>query len=156
MRYFYVLLVLPTLALAQAPEGQVQPQSQPPTFAEFKQQMQPVIEHSLPAMHKMRECVSKANSKQATEACMQIMAENIQALQKKMGAPAGAQSQGMPPMDKFPEGFEWNDQVKQKMLRNMDRAIVQNTAMQECLQNSNTKEEMGNCMRSKMPAPASQ
>jgi hypothetical protein len=151
MKYFLALLVLPALASAQAPEGQ----GQPPSFDQFRQAMLPVIEQSLPAMQQTRECVAQSDSKEATVECMQKMADMARSLQAKMGAPAGAGATPPPAneMVKPPEGFEWNQETKQRMLQEMDRSIQQSVAMQECLQGSKTGEEMGNCMRSKQPAP---
>jgi hypothetical protein len=149
MKYLAVLLFLPGLALAQPQQAQ-----QPLSFEEYKKAMQPAIEESLPVMRATRACLDEAATKEASEQCMITNAEKVIALQKKLGSPAAAEPQDPQEMGKFPEGFAWNEDVKKKMLQNMDRAIEFNTIKQECLTSSNTKEEMGECMRSKMPAPS--
>jgi hypothetical protein len=148
MKYLAVLMFLPALAMAQPPEAQ----TQMPTFDEYKQAMQPAVDESLPIMRDTRTCLDKASNKEAAEQCMITNAEKVIALQQKLGGSAAAAPQDPQKMGKFPDGFEWNDEVKQKLLQNMDRAIEFNTAKQACLKVSNTKEEMGDCMRSKMPA----
>jgi hypothetical protein len=149
MKYLAVLMLLPTLAMAQPPQAQ----TQPPTFEEYKKAMQPAVDQSLPIMRETRACLDKATSKEATEQCMITNAEKVIALQQKLGSPAAAEPQDPQQLGRFPEGFEWNEDVKKKMLQNMDRAIEFNTAKQECFKTSNTKEEMGECLRNKMPAP---
>lgn len=152
MKYFAVLMFLPALAMAQQPPSGTQTQPQPPTFEEYKQAMQPAIEQSLPIMRETRDCLEKADTKEATEQCMVTNAEKVISLQQKLGAPTTEAPQDPQEMGKLPEDFEWNDEVKKKLLENMDRAIEFNTIKQECLGGSDTKEEMGTCMRSKMPA----
>jgi hypothetical protein len=146
MKYLLPLLLLPSLALAQPPAPQGQSQ-QPPDFNAFKQSMQPVIEKSLPAMKETRECVSKAQTQEDVKKCMQAMAKKAQAIKEEL-----AGSSDTPPVaSKVPDDFKWDPETKKLMLQNMDRSIKMNTSMQECLGKSSTREEMGECMRSKMP-----
>ncbi len=160
MKYLVALLFLPALALAEAPEGQPQPQPQPqqqpqtksPSFEEYKKAMLPALEESLPVMHQTRECVNKATSKEETEQCMITNAEKVVAFQKKLGVPTGEAPLDPQKLGRFPEGFEWKEEVNQKMLQNMDQAIQFNTVKQECLQTSGTIEEMKACMGAKWPA----
>jgi hypothetical protein len=155
MKYLAVLIFLPTLAMAQSPQAQPpQDQTKPITFEEYKKAMQPAIDQSLPIMRETRACLDRAATKEAAEQCMVTNAEKVISLQQKLGGSAAAEPQDPKEMGKFPEGFEWNEEVKTKILQNMDRAIEFNTAKQECLQGSATKEAMGECMRSMMPAPA--
>ena len=150
MKYLLPFFLLPSLALAQAPEGQTQApeaQVQGPTFDQFKQSMQPIMEKSLPAMQETRQCINKANSKEDVEKCMNTMAERVKEIQKQ----AGGQEKAV--TSKAPDDFKWNPETKEMMLKNMDRSIKQNTAMLECLGKSGNREEMGSCMRSKLPAP---
>lgn len=150
MKYLLPFFLLPSLALAQAPETQTpapEGQMQAPTFDQFKQSIQPIMEKSLPVMKETRECINKANSKEDVEKCMNAMAEKVKEIQKQAGG------QGKEVTSKAPDDFKWNPETKQMMLKNMDRSIKQNTAMQECLGKSNNREEMGNCIRSKLPAP---
>jgi hypothetical protein len=158
MKYLAALLFLPAIALAQAPEGQPQSQQQPQpkalSFEEYKKAMLPALEESLPVMHQTRECVSKAASKEATEQCMITNAEQVVAFQKKLGAPTGETPLDPQKLGRFPQGFEWNEDVNKSMLQKMDQAIQFNTVKQECLQTSATTEEMKACMGSKWPAPS--
>ena len=153
MKYLAVLLFLPAIALAQDPAPAQGTQTQAPSFEEYKKVMQPAVEESLPIMRETRACLDKATTKEATEQCMITNAEKVIALQQKLGAPTSAAPQDPHELGKFPAGIEWNEELKQKMLQNMDRAIVFNEAKQECLKSSNTKEQMAECLRDKMPAP---
>ena len=157
MKYLLSLFFLPSLALAQAPSAspeQMQPppsseqkqQMQPPPFDEKKAQMQPMFEKSLPAMKQTRECVAKAKSKEEVEECMNTMAEMAKEFQKQTGV------QGPSPTTEAPEGFEWNEQTKQSMLKSMDVSIRRTNFTLECLGQSNNSGEMGNCMRRKLQA----
>ena len=155
MKYLATLLFLPTLVLAQAPENQAQPQQtphpQPVSFEQYKKSMQPIVEQSLPLMRETRECVSKATTQEATEECMLTNTKKVFAMQEKMGGPTAQTQQDPVKLSKFPEGFEWNLEANQKILHNMDNAIQRNTIALECMSVSNSREEMANCMRSKMP-----
>ena len=155
MKYLATLLFLPALALAEAPEGQPQPQQppQPPSFEQYKASMQPILEQSLPLIRETRECVSKADSKEATEECMLTNTKKVLAMQEKMGGPMAHTQQDPVKLSKFPEDFEWKPEVNQKILQNLDNAIQRNSAALDCLSGSNTREEMAACMRSKMPQP---
>lgn len=145
MKILLPFLLLPSLVLAQeAPEGQT---PEPPNFDQFKQTMLPVIEKSLPTMKETRECVSQADSKEAVEKCMNAMAEKAQEIQKEFGG------EGKAVTSKIPEDFKWDPETKKAMLAEMDRSLKQNTAVKECLSKSNTREEMGGCMRAKLPPP---
>ena len=148
MKYLAVVLFLPALALAQT--QQAQPQA--PSFEEFKQFMQPALAQSLPLMKETRDCLEKAATKETTEQCIIDNAKKVIALQQKLGGSAAPPPQDPEKIGRFPEGFEWNQEVKQQMLEKMDRAINFNTVQQECLGHSNSKEEMDECMRSKLSA----
>jgi hypothetical protein len=102
-------------------------------------------------MRETRECVSKATTKEATEECMLINTKKVLALQEKMGGPTAQTQQDPVKLSKFPEDFEWNEGVNQTILQNMDTAIQRNTTALECMSVSNSREEMANCLRSKMP-----
>ena len=148
MKYLLPFLILPTLVMAQAPEGQMQA----PSFQQIKQSMLPVIEESLPGMKKARACLSKADALPDVEKCMKTMAEMAQATQKKLGMPAGQKPSA--DIGKPPEGFEWNAETKKNMLSNIDRSIEQNSVMLECMKKSNSNDEMNECMSSKMSPPS--
>ncbi len=150
-----LLILLPGLVLAQPPQGQplqeqmpAAPKGQmptPPPFDEFKKTMSPMVEKTLPAMKETRECVSKAESKEAVEKCVNAMAQKAQEIQKQAGKPGTAVAR------KMPADFEWTPERKQMMLKQMDLSITRNSAMHECLGQSNTREEMDTCMRSEVP-----
>ena len=136
------------------PQGHPAPQGQmkQPTFEQFKSAMQPVIDETLPAMQQTRECVSKSTSIEETEKCMKTMSDVAESLRQKTGShviPSAKETSG-----KAPAGFEWNEENKAKILKNMDHSITYSTSMQECLKSSTSNEEMSQCMRGKMPAPA--
>ncbi|MEN8180568.1 MAG: hypothetical protein ABFS39_18370 [Pseudomonadota bacterium] len=142
MKILLPFLLLPSLVLAQAPEEQT---SAPPSFDQFKKTMGPIIEKTLPTMKETRECVSKAESKEDMEKCMNAMAQKVQEIQQQSGG------QGKAVTSKTPDDFKWTPENKKMMLTGMDRSIKRNTAIHECLGTSNTREEADNCMRTKMP-----
>jgi hypothetical protein len=147
MKYLLSLLFLfPGLVLAQQPPGG-QPEGS--FFEHFKQTMEKTMEMSLPAMKETRSCVAKANSQADAEKCMKTMAKKVKEIQTSLGMPAGAGPNAMD-MAKPPEGFKWNKESKEKLLKNIDMSITQGSDMLECLKSSKTQEGMGKCMRGKM------
>lgn len=147
MKYLLPILLLPSLAFAEPPEEQMKA----PSFEQYKSTMQPVLQDSLPAIKETRACVNKASSKEEFVKCVKIMEGKARATRKKMGV-----TEDKTPTTELPDDFEWNAQTKESMLKDIDRSIQYNSALQECLGKSNTGEEMGNCMSSKAPAsPAS-
>lgn len=150
MKYFIPFFLLPTLTLAAPQEEKMEG----PSFGQFKEKMQPVIEQSLPAMKKTRACISKANSKDDVDKCMKTMAEMAKSMQKQLGMPEGMPKGGPSEeeISKAKKDFEWDEETKSKMLMHMDRSIKQSDAMQECLGKSKTGEEMNSCMQNKAPA----
>jgi hypothetical protein len=143
MKYLLPILLLPSLAFAEPPEGQMKT----PSFEQYKSTMQPVLQDSLPAIKETRACMNKASSKEEFVKCVKIMEDKARATRNKMGIP-----EDKTPTTKVPDDFEWNAKTKESILKDIDRSIQYNSALQECLGKSKTDEEMGNCMGSKAPA----
>ena len=149
MRFLPLLLLLPTLALAQPPASQMDPQQ---FFEQTKQMMLPMMQETLPAMREARGCLQAANDQAAFEECAQIMVELDKKMRKRMG-PAPGMPQGEEPPMKDPKDIEWTEEAKSNMLQFLDRSITIGSAMSDCLTQSGTMEQMQQCMQSNQPRP---
>lgn len=151
MKFLFALLLFPIAVMAAGPANQAGAPQGMPNFDQFKSKMQPVIDQTLPLMQEAKDCVTKAGSTEDVEVCMQKMLDARIAVQQQLGMPAPPDT-GMD-MTKAPEGFEWNEDSKNKMIQRFDMAIQQTSAMSECLSSSSSGQEMGDCIKQKTPAP---
>lgn len=147
MRRLALILLLPTLALAQQPTEKMTPQQY---FEMSKARMQPIMAESLPAMNKTLDCMKQADDQAAYEKCAEIMSELDKKMRNKMGMPEnhpGTQEA----KEKDPKSLEWNAENKQKMLKFLEHSIAVGTAMNDCFTKSTKVEEMQQCMQAKQP-----
>ncbi|MCU7813093.1 MAG: hypothetical protein KZQ77_17955 [Candidatus Thiodiazotropha sp. (ex Notomyrtea botanica)] len=144
MRILSLLLLIPSLAMAQPPTGQMDPQQ---IFEQSKQMMLPMMEESLPAMKEAKACLQKADDQSSFESCAEIMADLDKKMRARMGAMPGNQDQPM----KDPKDIEWNAETKKNMLHFLDRSILIGTAMSDCFKQSSSMEQMQKCSQASMP-----
>jgi hypothetical protein len=149
MRNIYLLLLLPVIALAQPPGGQIDPQQ---FFEQSKQMLLPMMEESLPVMKEARSCLAKADDQSSFEDCAEIMAELDKQMRARMEAtmPPGMQPKQQAPM-KDPKEIEWNEKTKKEMLGFLDQSITVGQAMSNCFKQSSTVEQMQQCSMAAMP-----
>lgn len=143
MRISAFLLLVPTLAMAQPPAMQMDPQQ---FFEQSKAKMQPMMEESLPAMKETLTCMQKAEDQAAYETCAELMAALDKKMRAKMGMPANMPEKSQSAM-KDPKGLEWNEENKQKMLMFLERSIAVGTAMNDCFNKSTTMDQMQQCIQ---------
>ncbi len=139
MKYLLPFLIVPAIAFAQAPsQGKMSKQDY---FDGIKGRMQQVMALTVPAMEKTQVCLQQAGDKPALNGCIDIMAE----VQRKMmsGKAAGHGAQNMP---KKPN-IEWSEEIKAKMLKDLERALTESKATQGCFGSSATPEQMDVCMK---------
>ena len=150
MRFLSLLLLIPGLALAQPPAGQMDPQQ---FFEQSKKMMLPMMEESLPAMKEARACLEKADDQSSFESCAEIMAELDKKMRSRMGGmmPPGAQARHEEKPMKDPKDIEWNAETKKDMLFFLDQSITVGQAMTKCFKQSSTMEQMQQCSMSVMP-----
>jgi hypothetical protein len=149
MRLLPLLLLLPGLALAQPPAGQMDQQQM---FNQSKTMMLSMTQETLPVMQESYACLKAANDQAAFEKCAQIMMELNKKMMARMGPTHGA-PEGQAPQMRDPSEIEWNEETKANMLKHLDRSILVGTAMQDCLKQSNDPQQMKQCMDSKKPTP---
>ncbi len=149
MRFLYLLLLWPALALAQPPGGQMDQQQM---FDQTKKMMLSMTEETLPVMRESQTCLKAADDQAAFEKCAQIMVELNKKMMARMG-PAHGMPEGQAPEMKDPSEIEWNEETKGNMLKFLDRSIMVGTAMQDCLKQSGNLQQMQQCMQSKKPTP---
>jgi hypothetical protein len=143
------LFLLPAVALAQQPA--TAPDLDPQLFYDqSKKVMLPMLEESLPLMHKARDCLQAASSESELKACGDIMT----ALQKQnLGHMAGgAPGEQRPPMQQ-PQKVEVTAENKENMLQFLKQSILIGSAMQECFGKSSGPQQMRECMLAKKPKP---
>ncbi len=121
-------------------------------YDQTKKLMLPMLEESLPLMHKARDCLQAAKSESEMKACGEIM----QALQKQnLGRMAVTPS--IPgehrPATRKPQKVEVTAENKERMLQFMKQSILIGSAMQECFSQSSGPQPMRECMQAKKPKP---
>ncbi|MCB1759223.1 MAG: hypothetical protein KDI68_05500 [Gammaproteobacteria bacterium] len=145
MRIVALLLLLPALALAQAPGGQV---DRAKMLEQMKQSMLPMMEQSLPELERTRECVRASSDSAQLKECAAIMEAFQKRMMAQMGMPQGGAHQGAgksaPPQQ---PDIEWSPEVQKQVLQGLDMSIKQTSAMKGCLQSSQTPEQMDACMK---------
>ena len=146
MKYLPLLLLVPVLALAQPPAGQMDPQQ---VYEQTKQMMLPMMQETLPVMREARSCLQGADDQAAFEQCAKVMVELDKKMRARMGGVSGSQT---PPMTD-PKDIEWNPENKKKMLHFLDNSITIGTAMSDCLNQSSAMQQMQECMQAKAPKP---
>ncbi len=149
MKIIYLLLLLPAMALAQPPGGQMDQQQ---FFEQSKQMLLPMMEESMPAMKKARGCLAKADDQSEFEACAEIMAELDKKMRTRMETmmPPGMQPRDDSPV-KDPKKIEWNEKTKKETLDFLDQSIAMGQAMSDCFRKSTTVEQMQQCSVAVMP-----
>ena len=172
MKIAATLLLIPVVALAQAPtqqapgqgpgQGPGQKIDRSKMLEHMKQSMLPMMERSLPEMEKTRQCVQASSNTAELKQCAEIM----QAFQKRMiaemapppgargpaGAPPPGASAAAPPAQQMPE-IEWSPEKRDEIAQGLEMSIKQATAMSGCLRSSNTPEEMDACMQNSGLSP---
>lgn len=145
MKIFAALLLLPAVALAQAPGGQM---DRSKLLEQMKQSMLPMMEQSLPELERTRECVRASGNSAQLKECAAIMEAFQKRMMAKMGMPKGGAHQGegqsAPPQQ--PE-IEWSPEVQKRVLQGLEMSIKQTSAMKGCLQSSQTPDQMDACMK---------
>ncbi len=137
-----LLLLVSTGVFAQsAPQGRPGGAG----FAEAKPVMLGMMEKSLPAMEETRSCIEGSGNSQDLNRCAAIMLEFQRQARASMGIPEGGPHGKKPPK---PEDLklEWSPQLKQQMLKDIDRSIEGTRAMVGCLKSSDSGDQMEACM----------
>ncbi|MCU7904795.1 MAG: hypothetical protein KZQ76_02875 [Candidatus Thiodiazotropha sp. (ex Epidulcina cf. delphinae)] len=149
MKLFPLILLLPSLVFAQQqpPRGEMDPQQ---FFEASKKSMLPMMEKSLPALQQTRACLEKAGDQAAFDKCAEIMTAMEKAIREKMepmpGLPEGQAAPTGGPVD-----IEFNIKTKKSMMQFLDRSIMIGSAMKQCFSESDTMEQMQNCMQASRP-----
>ncbi|MES9990324.1 MAG: hypothetical protein ABW098_00105 [Candidatus Thiodiazotropha sp.] len=147
MKWWHLLLLLPSLAVAQPPESHRDPQK---FFEQSKQKMLPMMEKSIPAMKKTKSCLQKAEDQAAFEKCSEIMVAMEKEIKEKMGPIPGVPEDQKGPT-KGPKDIKFSPETKQNMLTFLERSIMIGTAMQKCFTASTTADQMQSCMQAARP-----
>jgi hypothetical protein len=149
MKWSRILLLLPSLAVAQQPGAQVDQQQ---FFEESKQKMLPMMEKSIPAMKKTKSCLEKVNDQAGFEKCSEIMIAMEKEIKERMG-PIPGMPEGQQAPIKSPKDIEFTPQTKTNMLQFLERSIIIGSAMQKCFTQSDTVDQMRSCMQAARPKP---
>jgi hypothetical protein len=147
MKWLGVLLFIPSLVLAQAPESAADQQKY---FEESKQRMLPMMKKSIPAMQNTRLCLEKADNQAAFEKCSEIMTAMEKEIEEEIG-PLPGMPQGEQVPKNSPEDIEFTPETKSNMIKFLDRSIMIGTAMQDCFNQSTTADQMRGCMEAARP-----
>ncbi|MBT2969326.1 MAG: hypothetical protein KME56_18590 [Candidatus Thiodiazotropha sp. (ex Ctena orbiculata)] len=147
MKWCRLLLLLPSLAVAQPPGAQMDPQQ---FFEQSKQKMLPMMDKSVPAMKETKSCLEKAEDQAAFEKCSEIMIAMEKEIKEKMG-PVPGMPEGPKGPTKGPKDIQFTPEAKQNMLQFLDRSIMIGMAMQKCFTQSDTADEMQRCMQAARP-----
>jgi hypothetical protein len=148
MKWSRILLLLPSLAVAQQPGAPVDQQK---FFEESKQRMLPMMEKSIPAMKQTKSCLEKANDQAAFEKCSEIMTTMETEIKERMGPVPGMPEEGQQAPTKSPKDIQFTPEVKANMLKFLERSIMIGTAMQKCFTQSSTADQMRSCMQAARP-----
>jgi hypothetical protein len=152
MKWYRLLLLMPSLVLAQPPGAQVDEQT---FFEESKQRMLPMMEKSIPAMKKTKSCLEKADSQAAFEKCAEIMTAMEKEIKERMG-PIPGMPEGEQAPAKSPKDIEFTPETKINMMKFLERSIMIGTAMQSCFTQSAKADQMRSCMEAARPKPNKQ
>jgi hypothetical protein len=147
MKWSRILLLLPSLVLAQQPGSQVDQQQ---FFEESKQKMLPMMEKSIPAMKMTRSCLEKVNDQAGFDECNEIMMSMEKDIKEKMGPVPGMPEDQQTPT-KSPKDIKFTPEVKSNMMKFLERSIMIGTAMQTCFTQSSTADQMRRCMQAARP-----
>jgi hypothetical protein len=143
MKLVASLLFLPVVALAAPSDHQAQMDQ---IFKMAKSRMLPMLEQSVPAMERTRNCLQAAESKDDFIECTTIMRDLQQKMMQNL-APQGAPHQKRPPKEEFDASkIEWNAETKAQMLTDITQSVEQGKATKGCLESSNSASEMESCM----------
>ena len=137
-----LILSLPFLsgtALAQQAPGR-QPQ-QMPEFSEVKARMLPMMAESLDPMTKTRDCIAASQNSDQLNGCVSIMADYQEKMMTRMGRPADGQQPPQPPK------LEWSEELKGRILTDIELSIKNTLATKGCLDSSTNHEQMSQCMQ---------
>ncbi|MEW8507816.1 MAG: hypothetical protein AB2598_14045 [Candidatus Thiodiazotropha sp.] len=147
MKWWHLLLLLPSLAVAQPPGSQMDPQQ---FFEQSKQKMSPMLDKSVPAMLKTKSCLEKAEDQAAFEKCSEIMVAMEREIKEKLGPVPGV-PEGKKGPTKGPKDIKFSPETKKNMLLFLERSIMIGTAMQDCFKESSTGDQMQSCMQAASP-----
>ena len=137
MKFLFSLLLVPVLAFAQAPQGQMDERQM---FEHFKSMMLPLMDKSLPVMQQIKACIERSQNAQDLDSCLDIMMD----FQKEMAASmAGGGAQV--PIPEKPQ-LQWSPELKSEMLADISKSIQETSATKACLESSATGREMDACM----------
>jgi hypothetical protein len=138
MRYaiYALLLTLPINLPAQTANGQP---PQIPEFADVKMRMLPMMTDSLGPMTQTRDCIAASQNSDQLNGCISIMAD----YQKKMMASMD-RGHATPPPE--PPKLEWSEELKTRMLTDIDLSIKNTLSTKSCLELSTSHEQMTQCM----------
>ncbi len=122
MKLVASLLFLPVVALAAPSDHQAQMDQ---IFKMAKSRMLPMLEQSVPAMERTRNCLQAAESKDDFIECTTIMRDLQQKMMQNL-APQGAPHQKRPPKEEFDASkIEWNAETKAQMLTDITQSVEQ-------------------------------
>ncbi|MES9884920.1 MAG: hypothetical protein ABW185_29095 [Sedimenticola sp.] len=138
MKYLLPFLIAPAIVFAQAPgQGKMSKQDY---FGGIKGRMQQVMALTIPAMEQTQGCLQQAEERSALNGCIDIMA----GVQRKMMSPRAA-GHGAQAVPKRPD-IEWSEEIKGKMLKDLERALAESKATSGCFDTSTTSDQMDACM----------
>ncbi|MEW8683763.1 MAG: hypothetical protein AB2536_17830 [Candidatus Thiodiazotropha endolucinida] len=149
MKWCRLLLLLPSLALAQPPGGQIDQQQ---FFEQSKEKMLPMMAKSIPAMKQTKSCLEKANDQAAFEKCAEIMTAMEKEIKERLGPVPGV-PKGQQQPTKTPKDIKFTPEAKKNMMKFLERSIMIGTAMQKCFTDSSTVDQMQGCMQAARPKP---
>jgi len=144
MRFAVVLLLLPFVALAEAPPGEA---DEAQMIEQMKKMMLPMMEKSIPAMEKTHSCIRASGNTVDLRACAEIMRSLQKEMAAMMGRPA-ASPHGPGPMDKAFD-VEWSQELKTELLAGIDQSIKATKVAKVCIESSSSGDDMQNCMEQK-------
>ena len=133
--------------------------AQQPDYATLANQMYekmkkialPKSKEMLPKLEKVRECLSKANTKEEAKACSADMISEPTLDEKKM-----LDAYGISPEDlkaekrkyaKDAKNFEWNEKIKQDTIKQLDENIIKAKATVKCFEKNNDFRGFNLCIK---------
>ena len=144
MKFAVVLLLLPFVALAETPKGEV---DEAQKIEQMKKMMLPMMEKSIPAMEKTRACIQASGNTADLKDCSEIMRAFQNEMAAMMGRPE-ASPHGPGPMDEELD-IEWSQELKTEMLAGLEQSIKATKAAKGCMESSASGDEMRSCMEQK-------
>ncbi|MES9969841.1 MAG: hypothetical protein ABW092_07375 [Candidatus Thiodiazotropha sp.] len=149
MKWRHTLLLLPSLVMAQPPGTEMDQQQ---FFEQSKQKMLPMMEKSIPAMQETKRCLQKADDQASFEKCAEIMTAMEKEIKERMG-PVPGMPENKQHSTKKPQDIKFTPEIKQNMLKFLERSITVGSAMQKCFKQSAKVEQMQSCMQAARPKP---